>query len=88
MYNAGIPVVATDTGDVREMLCTHNGQAGMLVELDENGKVPVNNSAKAVAEMVLNHEYYEQSRLNAIDRAQDFSIEAVVNNYLEYYFSE
>ena len=85
MYQAGIPVVATDTGDVREMVETEYGIAGTVVPLDNNGAVPVIKAAEAVAEMVINHAYYEQCKRIAPKNSGKYKIESIVEKYIECY---
>lgn len=85
MYQAGIPVVATDTGDVREMVETEYGASGTVVPLADNGKVSIKKSAEAVAEMIENSAYYEQCAINASKNSGNYRIEKIVEKYLHCY---
>ena len=85
MYQAGIPVVATDTGDVREMMEYKDGYTGILISLSQSGEVPVEDAADAICTMVKNQELYKKCRKNAVKKASEFSMASVVEKYLECY---
>lgn len=85
MYQAGIPAVATDTGDVREMMTYNDGQTGILVPLSPDGKVLAEDAADAVCRMVKDSKSYEEYRKNAAEKAVEFSMEYVTQKYLECY---
>ncbi len=85
MYNAGVPVVATDTGDIAEMLRCGDEQAGILVPLTETGQVPVSQAARAISEMVLNTEQYEKFRENARKKAPEYQMAHIASQYLALY---
>ena len=85
MYNAGVPVVATDTGDIAEMLRCGDEQAGILVPLTETGQVPVSQAARAISEMVLNTEQYEKFRENARKKALEYQMAHIASQYLALY---
>jgi glycosyltransferase involved in cell wall biosynthesis len=83
MYQAGIPVVATATGDVAEMMQYNNQSTGLLIPLDKNGKVPINQAAEAICRMVQDQKLYKECRNNAAHKASDFDMNHVVRQYLK-----
>jgi glycosyltransferase involved in cell wall biosynthesis len=78
---AGRPYIATDMGEIRNMLAVDSGLAGEIIERVD-GKVPVDGVARAISRFVLEPETYR----SAVDRvpvaARRFTIEAVVRQYL------
>lgn len=85
MYQAGIPVIATDTGDVSEMMKYKDGLTGILISLTPSGKVPVKDAADAICMMIKNPKMYEEYQKNAKNMADEFSMANVNKKYLECY---
>lgn len=85
MYYAGIPVVATNTGDIREMMQLGDGTAGIVVDLTDEGYVPVSEAAKAIAKMIQDRELYLECRNNACKKAGEFSMDNIMEKYIECY---
>lgn len=85
MYHAQVPVVATDTGDIAEMMQFDDGQTGILVPLTEEGEVSVPKAAEAISKMVLLPEFYEECRNNAAKKAYEYSMDYVMEKYLRCY---
>lgn len=85
MYYTNTPVVATDTGDVREMMTTENGTTGIVVSLNADGSINENESAAAVIKMLTNSEYYQKCVDELKIKSRDFSMEKVGEKYLNLY---
>lgn len=85
MYEAGIPVVATDTGDVAEMLQGKDGQTGILVPLTEDGQVPISQAARAICDMVLDSERYESCKERTAQKVSEFRMDHIAEQYLALY---
>lgn len=85
MYHAGVPVVATDTGDICQMMQYGDGQTGIIVRLTKEGSVPVQEAAEAICKMVQQPAVYETCKNNAIKKAHEFSMEHVLEQYMDCY---
>lgn len=85
MYHAGVPVIATDTGDVRQMMHYEDGQTGIVINLSEEGSVPVLEAAEAICKMVQQPAVYEKCKENAVKKAHEFSMEYVFEQYMNCY---
>lgn len=85
MYQAGVPVVATDTGDIREMLLYKENPTGILVSLTEKGEIPVLQAAEAICKMVQDTDFYAECRETAMKKAHEFCMEYVMEKYFECY---
>ena len=83
MYYAGKPVIATDTGEIAQMISGDGKDAGILVPLTENGMVSVKNSAEAVSRMVNDPKLYAACAEAAARKANQYQMETVVKRYLE-----
>ncbi len=85
MYFADIPVVATDTGDVAEMLQFGDEQTGILVSLTADGQVPIPEAGRAIAEMTQNYTLYARCKAAASRKASTYRMDAVTDKYLSVY---
>lgn len=83
MYHAGKPVVATDTGDIAEMMQCDSNQTGILVPLKEDGNISIKISAEAISRMVVDKDLYLKCAITAKKKAVQFKIEYVAKQYLE-----
>lgn len=85
MYYAGIPVVATDTGDVREMMTvSENQMTGILLPLfiDSDEIIDINKASDAIVELLTDSEKYKQFKNNAIEKSYVFDVRKMAENYL------
>lgn len=81
----GRPMIASDIGEIRDMLTDETGEvAGYLVDIS-GGKVPIADTARQVAELATNPEL--QARKGMLARAQSsrFGMDRVVEMYGEVY---
>ncbi len=85
-FHCGIPVIATNIGEVPQMMHTENGKAGIIIE---NGSKPV--SIDKLANAILDIQGDEMNRNNykkcSKECAKKFNIEICVSNYLSFYKS-
>ena len=83
---AGKPVLATDVGEIRSMLTTADGKiAGDLVSLTDCEEIPVETLAQKVARFAENRRFYEEARARVTERAKEFDLEKIADNYSSVY---
>ncbi|MBZ9755786.1 glycoside hydrolase family 99-like domain-containing protein [Mesorhizobium sp. ESP6-5] len=78
---AGKPYIATDVGEIRNMLSTEDSIAGAVVELD-NWEVPVEKAAAAIARLASDREAYQSASACVKELADRYHIEAVASQYV------
>lgn len=76
--SAGLPVVATDVIGVRELI--NDGVDGLLIEDDDAKSL-----SAALVELMHNTELATRLGLAALQRAEEFSVDRMVREYLELY---
>lgn len=79
-----IPAIATDTGDIREMLTYGDSVAGKVISL-KNKQVDENELADAIREMIENKEVYEKAVQTAKHKSRTYQIDAVSEQYVKVY---
>lgn len=87
MYYAGIPVIATDTGDVAEMMTLDKERyTGILLPLKQDSntmEINIEAASNAIVRMLTDHELYHKSKENAIQKAKEFSVRRMAEKYVE-----
>lgn len=83
----GIPVIASDIGDVKQMLTYDNKLAGCTFKLC-NWEVPIDILSKCIEKMVLDDKYYQKCKKIAKLQALNFDIEKIAEKYLEVYLAK
>lgn len=78
---AGKPFIASDVGDIRNMLTTERGVAGALVEL-QDWEIPVEAAAHVVAAFASGRERYAAAAAVAADAAARYRIDTVADQYV------
>lgn len=86
MYYAGVPLVATDTGDIREMMGLTEGNVGtgLIVEL-ENGEVPIKKAAETIVNLITDQSMYNVCKQNAIEKSKEYDMNKVTGKYISIY---
>ena len=80
------PLVTSNLGESAEMLKTETGElAGIVFDLDENGKVPIRKLAEILTTLANNRDEYEKISERVPNAAKKFFIESVAEKYLEVY---
>jgi glycosyltransferase involved in cell wall biosynthesis len=82
---AGRPVVASDIGEIRNMLTLSNGRIAGSVFSIVDGKIPVEAASDAINACVSNRDLYEQLSAYAREAANKFDISHVVELYAGLY---
>ncbi len=79
-----IPAIATDTGDIKEMLTDGDMVAGKVISL-KNKQVNEDELADAILEMIENKEVYEKAVHTAKHKSETYRLDAVSKQYLHVY---
>ena len=78
---AGKPYIASDVGDIRNMLTTSVGVAGEVIEL-ENWEIPIEKAAQVIAAFATDKQKY-QNALNLVSEIADrYRIDIVAKQYI------
>ncbi len=80
-FFAGKPYIATDVGDIKNMLTVEQGLAGGLVELDR-WEIPIEPAAEMVAAFAMDEQKYRQALERVPDAANRFRIDVVADGYI------
>ena len=81
------PVIATDIGEVKDMLLDASGRAaGILLHL-KNGKLDVQELARAVRSLAADRKYYERLKTRCRSAAAKFDMKRIAAAHLELYRS-
>jgi glycosyltransferase involved in cell wall biosynthesis len=87
-FAAGLPVITTDVGAIREMMLTEAGEvAGSLISPGQERELIVREMADALGEMLCDQESLDAARVHARERADHYSINKLVDKYLEIFDS-
>ena len=78
---AGRPYIASDVGDIRNMLTTEAGLAGEVIELD-NWEIPIERSAQVLAAFATDRQKYGKSLSLVQDIANRYKIDVVASQYV------
>src|SRR5208282_2183677 len=79
---AGRPYIASDVGDIRNMLTTEDGLAGEVIELD-NWEVQIEKSAQVVAAFATDRQKYANSLSLVQKLVKRYQIDFVASQYIE-----
>lgn len=78
----GIPVVASNVGEISNMLKTEDGAiAGKILNLLELGKVDINELTESMETYLIDKQRLENDKKTAFKAAEKFSMEQCVTNY-------
>jgi len=77
----GKPVIASDTGGIREMLYDGRTEAGKLITFAENENLFIENIYQAMKEYINDPDLYKEHSANAEILSQKFTIEVCSRNY-------
>jgi glycosyltransferase involved in cell wall biosynthesis len=78
---AGKPYIASDVGDIRNMLTTSDDIAGEVIEL-ENWEVPIERAAQVVAAFATNKQKYANALALVQHVANRYRIDVVASQYV------
>ena len=83
---SGRPVVTSNLGESAEMLKTDNGElAGIVFDLNENDKVPIEKLAEILTTLANDGGEYEKISARVPNAAKKFFIESVAEKYIDVY---
>ena len=77
-----IPVIASDIGDIKQMLSSEYGMAGMVFVLND-WKVSIQEVTKCIEKLVTDRVFYQKCKDCAREKAKDFDINKIAQKYLE-----
>jgi len=78
---AGKPYIASDVGDIRNMLTTEDGVAGEVIGLN-NWKIPVERAAQVVSAFATDKQKYLKTLALVGDAAHRYRIDVVASQYV------
>lgn len=78
---AGKPYIATDVGDIKNMLTIESGVAGEIIEL-EDWVVPIESTARVIAAFATDERKYQEAVGLVKDVSSRYRIDAVASQYL------
>ncbi len=79
---AGKPYIATDVGDIKNILMTEGNIVGEVIEL-ESWEVPINRAAQVIAAFASDKDKYESVRTRVQEVANRYRIDAVAEQYVQ-----
>jgi glycosyltransferase involved in cell wall biosynthesis len=83
-FAAGLPVIATDVGAIREMMTTEDaGIAGVLIPVSDDRGVLVERFAAAISALVRDKGSIRIAASHAVSRAKHYDIDRLVQIYLD-----
>ncbi len=85
-FFAGKPYIASDVGDIRNMLTTEDGVAGEVIEL-ENWEIPIEKTAHVVAAFATDKQKYLNAVALAKEVANRYKIDVVASQYIRLFKS-
>jgi glycosyltransferase involved in cell wall biosynthesis len=83
---AGKPYIASDVGDIRNMLTTSDNVAGEVIEL-ENWEVPIERAAQVVATFATDKQKYVNALVLVQDVAKRYQIDVAASQYVHLFES-
>jgi glycosyltransferase involved in cell wall biosynthesis/SAM-dependent methyltransferase len=78
---AGKPYIASDVGDIRNMLTTSRGIVGEVIEL-QDWEVPIERAARVVAAFAMDRERYARAAALVEEAASRYRIDNVATQYV------
>jgi len=84
---AGKPVIASDIGEIRNMLTIDDGLAGVLFALENDGKIPIDDLAAIIMDFAARGTTYTKAKKRVPECAAKFHIGNVVDKYESVYAS-
>ena len=79
---AGKPYLATDVGEIRNILTSPEGIAGDVIPLDD-WQIPIELCAQSLLRFVMDREHYLEATDRAIKTSKRYRIDEVIDQYLE-----
>lgn len=84
---AGKPYIASDVGDIRNILTVENEVAGSVIELD-NWEIPVETAARHIASFASDRQKYLDALTLVSAAANRYRIDVVASQYIELFEAE
>jgi glycosyltransferase involved in cell wall biosynthesis len=85
-FFAGKPYIASDVGDIRNMLTTADNVAGDVIEL-ENWEIPIEKAAQIVAAFAIDKQKYMNALALVKEVANRYRIDVVASQYIRLFKS-
>ena len=82
----GKPVLASNIGEINQMLSTRDGRAGLVFDLN-NWQIPIENLAKLIRDIANDSVHYEAIRSKVKEASQQFDPNRMAEEYERVYLS-
>lgn len=82
-----VPVIATDLGDIKEMLTYQGELAGEVYSL-KNGTIPIDLVCERIIGLMNDRERYDRAKTYAKAKGQTFELRQVANQYLKVFMKK
>lgn len=82
----GVPVIASNIGEVQNMLTLQHQEAGIIIESDRN-PIEINKLSEAIVFLFQNQEERKKRAQTALECSKKFNIEKCLKDYLHFYKS-
>lgn len=79
------PIIATDIGDVKDMLTLDGQPVGELLHLDKNNMVSAEELAEKIEKLIIDRSLMNTYSLRARKKKNEYSIEKIADEYLKVY---
>ncbi|UQB43256.1 glycosyltransferase [Thiomicrospira microaerophila] len=80
----GKPIVSTDVGEIQNMTQDHEGNASIIMNL-QNGKVTSQQVSESIEKIIVDQQLNTQLQENSLRRFQFFSMDVMLQNYTKIY---
>jgi glycosyltransferase involved in cell wall biosynthesis/GT2 family glycosyltransferase len=78
----GKPIIATDIGEIRNMIIEENKEAGILLHL-KNGSVDIDEMTEVIIKLVSDENLYKMMSMNSTELFSRYSMNLCAGNYLK-----
>ena len=85
----GKPIISSDIGEIKEMLSDEFGSAGVILNINENGKIEVKDIEEAILKLFLDKKFKKECEANSKRLFEKkFTMKKMISSYMEIYKSD